>query len=140
MSIANEPNRLAEESERLLTTEDSSHSPPQPGSNEDPLWILYSSYAYHTVRAALRTSNIHALLVFVPLGFIAVPLGWPSIAISIFNFLAIIPLSALVSYSADELSKSIGPLLGELINATFGNAVELIVCHPYPSSTAVSRG
>lgn len=130
MSIADEPDWLAHETERLIGTEDSGHSHPQPGSNEYPSWTHYLMYAYHTVRATLYTSNMYALLVFVPLGFIAAALGWPSITISIFNFIAIIPLSALVSYSADELSKSVGELVGGLINATFGNAVELIVCHP----------
>jgi Ca2+:H+ antiporter len=129
MSIADGPDRLADETERLLRTEDSGHSHPQPGSNEHPVWIQYSMHAYHTVRAELYTSYIYALLVFVPLGFVAGTLGWDSIMISIFNFIAIIPLSALVSFSADELSKSVGPLVGGLINATFGNAVELIVCH-----------
>ena len=130
MSIADAPDRLADETERLLSTEDSGHSHPQPGSNEYPVWIHYSMYAYHTVWAALQTSSIYVLLVFVPLGFVAGILGWHPVAVSILNFMAIIPLSALVSYSADELSKSVGELVGGLINATFGNAVELIVCHP----------
>jgi Ca2+:H+ antiporter len=130
MSVADDPDRLADETERLLSTEDSGHSHPQPGHNEYPVWVQYSMYAYHAVRATLQTSSIYALLVFVPLGFIAGILGWHSVTISILNFIAIIPLSALVSYSADELSKSVGQLVGGLINATFGNAVELIVCHP----------
>jgi hypothetical protein len=46
---------------------------------------------------------------------------------SVFNFLAIIPLSATVSNISDELSDELGDLWGGLINATFGNAVELIV-------------
>jgi hypothetical protein len=130
MSVSDDPDRLADETERLLSTEDSGHSHPQPGRNEYPVWMQYSMYAYHAVRATLQTSSIYAPLVFVPLGFIAGILGWHSVTISILNFIAIIPLSALVSYSADELSKSVGQLVGGLINATFGNAVELIVCHP----------
>jgi Ca2+:H+ antiporter len=130
MSVAGGPDGPADETEGLLRTEDSGHSHPQPDSNEYPVWTQYSMHAYHTVRAALYTSNLYALLVFVPLGFVAGILDWHSITISIFNFIAIIPLSALVSSSADRLSKSVGELMGVLINATFGNAVELIVCHP----------
>jgi Ca2+:H+ antiporter len=89
--------------------------------------LLYSSQA---ARTPLRVSKIYALLVFVPLGIAAHTSGWPSITILIFNLLAIIPLSALVSYAADKLSNTWGELIGGLINATFGNAVELVVCPP----------
>jgi Ca2+:H+ antiporter len=43
------------------------------------------------------------------------------------NFIAIIPLAALLSYSTEELALYVGEVLGGLLNASFGNAVELIV-------------
>jgi Ca2+:H+ antiporter len=43
------------------------------------------------------------------------------------NFLAIIPLAAVLSFATEEIASRLGETLGGLVNATFGNAVELIV-------------
>jgi Ca2+:H+ antiporter len=43
------------------------------------------------------------------------------------NFLAIIPLAAVLSFATEEIAGRLGETLGGLVNATFGNAVELIV-------------
>jgi Ca2+/H+ antiporter len=74
-----------------------------------------------------QLTGINVLLIFVPLGFGAGSLKANAVMAATFNFLAIIPLSALVSDSSDKLSDFWGPLMGGLINATFGNTVELIV-------------
>lgn len=70
---------------------------------------------------------INVLLIFVPLGLGARMLKANAVIVSTFNFFAIIPLSALVSDYSDKLSDYWGPLIGGLMNATFGNAVELTV-------------
>lgn len=41
--------------------------------------------------------------------------------------MAIIPLAALLGFATEELSLRVGQTLGGLLNATFGNAVELII-------------
>ncbi|KAE8148620.1 hypothetical protein BDV25DRAFT_157965 [Aspergillus avenaceus] len=69
--------------------------------------------------------TINTLLICLPLGITAALLEWNTIWISTFNFLAILPLCAIVSDASDTLSESVGELLGGLISATFGNAVEL---------------
>jgi len=43
------------------------------------------------------------------------------------NFFAIIPLAAVLSFATEEIASRLGETLGGLVNATFGNAVELIV-------------
>lgn len=43
------------------------------------------------------------------------------------NFIAIIPLAAVLSFATEEISTPLGETLGGLLNATFGNTVELIV-------------
>lgn len=43
------------------------------------------------------------------------------------NFIAIIPLAAVLSFATEEISIPLGESLGGLLNATFGNGVELIV-------------
>jgi len=75
----------------------------------------------------LKSSYINILLIFVPVGIIAGALDLPPGAIFVLNFLAIVPLAALLSFATEELSEAVGPHIGGLLNATFGNAVELIV-------------
>ncbi|MGR5679626.1 hypothetical protein ACTZFK_26000, partial [Escherichia coli] len=48
----------------------------------------------------------------------------------ILNFFAIVPLASLLSFATEELAATLGQALGGLMNATFGNAVELIVSLP----------
>lgn len=66
----------------------------------------------------------------MPIGIIAGVLGWGSTAIFVINFLAIIPLAAVLSFATEEISVKLGETMGGLLNATFGNAVELIVGTP----------
>lgn len=118
-----EANQVAHEAQPLLSPEDRRQSEPS-------LWVRAAVNAAHTANTAIRNDRTYVLFIFLPLGIAARLFGWPAITTLIFNLLAIIPLSALISYSADELSIYVGELVGELINATFGNAVELIVCNP----------
>lgn len=50
-----------------------------------------------------------------------------SLAIFLTSFIAIMPLAGLLSYGTEEVALRVGQTLGGLINATLGNAVELIV-------------
>ncbi|PYH35302.1 vacuolar calcium ion transporter [Aspergillus neoniger CBS 115656] len=77
------------------------------------------------ISAAVAKSGSKPLLCFLPLGLVADALHWNPVLVSIYNFLAVIPLSVIVSDCSDELSDSLGQLMGGLINATFGNCVEL---------------
>lgn len=72
---------------------------------------------------------LNLLLVFVPLGIVAGELHWEATAVFGLNFVAIIPLASLLSFATEELAATMGQTLGGLMNATFGNAVELIVCY-----------
>lgn len=53
--------------------------------------------------------------------------GADPVAVFIINFFAIIPLAAVLSNATEDISAKLGEQLGGLLNATFGNAVELIV-------------
>lgn len=86
--------------------------------------------AYDKVTTVLFSNYVNYLLVFVPVGMASGFFGWNSTANFTLNFLAIIPLAAMLSFATEQLSKSVGPTLGGLLNATFGNAVELIVRAP----------
>ena len=92
-------------------------------------WVSYPAHVGHVIWQTLTSNYVNVLLVFVPLGIIAGALGWDPVVIFVLNFLAIIPLASLLSFATEELSVKLGQTLGGLLNATFGNAVELIVRH-----------
>lgn len=50
-----------------------------------------------------------------------------NVGVFVTAFLAIMPLAQLLSYGTEEIALRVGQTLGGLINATLGNAVELIV-------------
>ncbi|NJN30293.1 MAG: calcium/proton exchanger [Synechococcales cyanobacterium RM1_1_8] len=68
-----------------------------------------------------------ALLLFIPASFAAEYLHWGETAIFITAGLAIIPLAGWMGMATEEIAVVVGPSLGGLMNATFGNATELII-------------
>ncbi|RKU49324.1 hypothetical protein DL546_009845 [Coniochaeta pulveracea] len=98
-----------------------------PGQNSEKLAIRWTANVWNVIKATLLSSPVNILLVFVPIGLIAGKKEWDPTAVFTLNFLAIIPLAAVLSFATEEISKRLGDTLGGLLNATFGNAVELIV-------------
>ncbi|KAJ5654529.1 hypothetical protein N7490_001532 [Penicillium lividum] len=90
-------------------------------------WMRWPQQVVRLTWLTLVRDYVNVLLIFVPLGIIAGALKWDSTAIFVLNFFAIIPLASLLSFATEELSATMGQALGGLMNATFGNAVELIV-------------
>lgn len=74
-----------------------------------------------------KESVFMVLLVFVPISFAAHSLGWGALAVFITSALAIVPLAAWMGTATEELSVILGAAIGGLLNATFGNATELII-------------
>ncbi|MUL35465.1 calcium/proton exchanger [Gloeocapsopsis dulcis] len=66
-------------------------------------------------------------LLFVPISFAAHFLEWGELAVFITAGLAILPLAAWMGTATEEIAVVVGPILGGLLNATFGNATELII-------------
>lgn len=104
-----------------LLTPDGLHD----GSNNQRV-SLYQAFKVD-LHYVLFSSPLNILLLFVPLGLV-----WGHFELShtwtfVFNFLAIIPLAAILAYATEELAEKAGSTVGGLLNATFGNAVELIV-------------
>lgn len=79
------------------------------------------------IKYVLFGAWINVLLVFVPVGFAVYYARLAPVPVFIINFIAIIPLAAMLSNATEELAIRVGETLGGLLNATFGNAVELIV-------------
>jgi Ca2+:H+ antiporter len=67
------------------------------------------------------------MIVFVPICFIAEWLHLHPVIVFIASGLAIIPLAASIANSTEEIASVLGPSLGGLLNATFGNATEMII-------------
>lgn len=71
-------------------------------------------------------SPMNVLLVFVPLGMAAHFLGWSQTLVFLFNFLGVIPLAMILGRATEDIAAHTNQTIGGLINATFGNAVELV--------------
>jgi len=80
-----------------------------------------------SILAILKRSWLNVMLIFLPLSWIFHFLDLNNALIFVFSFLAILPLSKLLAFATDELSLRLGQTLASLLNATLGNAVELIV-------------
>lgn len=98
-----------------------------------PLWeddrpyVRWPANICHLAWLILASSYVNVLLIFVPLGTIAGALSWNPTAVFVLNFLAIVPLAALLTFSVEELSSKLGQTRSGLLNAMFTNAVKLIV-------------
>lgn len=67
------------------------------------------------------------LLVFVPISILAHYLHWGELTVFITACLAVLPLAAWMGTATEEIAIVVGPSFGGLLNATFGNATELII-------------
>ncbi|KAF7363943.1 Vacuolar calcium ion transporter [Mycena sanguinolenta] len=72
-------------------------------------------------------SYLNLFLLFVPLSAIAHYLNWDAALRFSFSFIAIIPLAKLLGEATEQMSSKLGQTLAGLLNASFGNAVEIIV-------------
>ncbi|HET6763301.1 MAG TPA: cation transporter, partial [Longimicrobiaceae bacterium] len=71
---------------------------------------------------------LNLLLVFVPVALAAeYLLHWGPVAIFIVSCLAVIPLAGVMGHATEEIADRVGEGVGGLLNATFGNAAELII-------------
>jgi len=74
-----------------------------------------------------RVLNLNLLLVFVVVAAILRLSDGGDVAVFATSALAIIPLAGLIGRSTEEVAARLGPRIGGLLNATLGNAAELII-------------
>ena len=80
------------------------------------------------IKAMVSSDKTWLLLVFIPLGFAASAFGGSSGLVFTLNFLAMIPLARILGDATEEVAAGLkSDTLGGLLNATFGNAVEMIL-------------
>lgn len=77
--------------------------------------------------AMIKTGPLNILLVFVPLAFISYFSHWSDGVTFAFSLLGIAPLAERLGFCTEQLAIHTNDTIGGLLNATFGNATELIV-------------
>ncbi|PLB50371.1 putative sodium/calcium transporter [Aspergillus steynii IBT 23096] len=99
------------------------------GSSDDPKGVANKQKftAVGQFKATVLNSWINILLLAAPAGIALNYAHVDPVAIFVVNFVAIIPLAAMLSYATEEIALRTGETIGGLLNASFGNAVELIV-------------
>jgi Ca2+:H+ antiporter len=76
-------------------------------------------------RVLLKRLNV--LLVFLPVAAVLKFGGSSDLWLFLAAVLAIVPLAGLMGRATENLAEHVGPVAGGLLNATFGNAAELII-------------
>jgi len=69
-----------------------------------------------------------SFLIFIPFGFLSYFLDWPKWLVFTCNFFSILPMAWLIGKTTEDLASHTGEILGGLINASFGNIVEMLLC------------
>ena len=77
--------------------------------------------------AFFRKKPINIMLFAVPIAILAEILHWGDIWIFVFSSISMVPLASLIGESTEVLAVYTGPRIGGLLNATLGNAAELII-------------
>ena len=70
---------------------------------------------------------LYLLLVFVPVGLVSTYAGGPPLLTFGAAALGVVPLAGIVGEATEDLAIRTGPRVGGLLNATLGNAAELII-------------
>lgn len=70
---------------------------------------------------------LYILLIALPAAIIAEALHVPPLAVFILAGLALVPLAGLIGVATEVLAERMGERIGGLLNATFGNAAEIII-------------
>ncbi|MEJ2751783.1 MAG: cation transporter, partial [Chloroflexota bacterium] len=71
--------------------------------------------------------GVRFLLIFFPIAILAELLHWGDLVIFTASALAIIPFAGILGEATEALADKTGPRVGGLLNATLGNAAELII-------------
>ncbi len=83
----------------------------------------------------IKKSPLVFLLLALPFTLAAQLFGWPPVVVFALAALGIIPLASYIGEATEDLAAHTNPRLGALLNATLGNAAELII-----TITAVQAG
>lgn len=117
---------------KVDTASDDDKSKKEKKEKEGLIRHVYPKVPFTIANQLQRTflnSWINILIFAAPVG-IALHFGKvnvPDWVLFLVNFIAIVPLAAMLSFATEEIALRTGETIGGLLNATFGNAVELII-------------
>lgn len=117
--------RVGEETPLVANSLPPDESLPASVSSRMPIEAV--SIILHIMKSVIFTNPLNLLLPIVPVALACGSLQVGATTVFILNFLAIVPLSGLLGFATEEIAARLGQVAGGLVNATFGNAVELIV-------------
>lgn len=75
----------------------------------------------------ISSSYLNLLLCVVPFGFASYYLKWNATLVFSLNLAGLIPLALIMGAVTEDLAIRFGDVVGGLLNATFGNIVEMIL-------------
>jgi Ca2+:H+ antiporter len=75
----------------------------------------------------LRKKPLSILVLALPLALLAEFWDWDPVWVFVFSALAVVPLADFIGQGTEALAARTGPRIGGLLNATLGNAAELII-------------
>ena len=78
------------------------------------------------LRRSLTGSWLNVLLVAAPLSWVALQMNAP-MWVFCAAALSLVPAAGLIGHATEQLARRSGPTMGGFLNATFGNAAELII-------------
>ncbi|CAN6444889.1 unnamed protein product [Victoria cruziana] len=81
----------------------------------------------NSIRIVIFQSKLNILLLSGPVAVLVHGLTQNSGWVFLFSLLGIIPLAERLGYATEQLAFFTGPTVGGLLNATFGNATEMII-------------
>lgn len=126
------PETIAQKTRSVQSAEQGSSSP---GGSQDRVQNMKANAVYRSIKIVLFSNKLNLLMPFGPLAILVYKLtghrGW----IFFLSLLGITPLAERLGYATEQLAFYTGATVGGLLNATFGNATELII-----SIYALKRG
>jgi Ca2+:H+ antiporter len=85
------------------------------------------SFATKGVVEYVRGSRLNLLLLALPIALVLNWLEASDVVIFLASAVAVVPLAGLIGNATEQVARYVGPSLGGFLNATFGNAAELII-------------
>ena len=116
-TVALDDEHSQHESSVLLSSKESEEE--DEGHNQPPLWEALTGIVFGKF--------VSIFLIFIPFAVMAKYYEWGPLWVFWLNFFVMIPLAAILGDFTEELAAHTNQVVGGLVNATFGNAVEVVI-------------
>ncbi|XP_012078514.1 vacuolar cation/proton exchanger 5 isoform X2 [Jatropha curcas] len=88
---------------------------------------MWKSGVYRSIKTVVFSNKLNLLMPFGPLAILVHMLSGHNGWVFFLSLLGITPLAERLGYATEQLAFFTGPTVGGLLNATFGNATEMII-------------